>query len=106
MSLHKELRSAQRSLDELARCVARLEQLVGDDLEVRRVRSDTVHLQESLALLTAAQPAPRDAPPAEAAAAGRSARPELIAIPDTPYDHRLWTDADDEGVGVRDRHCP
>lgn len=24
----------------------------------------------------------------------------LVSIPDTPYDHTLWADSDDEGVGV------
>lgn len=34
-------------------------------------------------------------------------RPEnLVTIPDTPYDSGLWTDADDEGLGARDRHAP
>jgi hypothetical protein len=31
---------------------------------------------------------------------------ELIFIPDVPYDNALWTDSDDEGLGVRDRHAP
>ncbi|MFJ2112453.1 MULTISPECIES: hypothetical protein [unclassified Streptomyces] len=31
---------------------------------------------------------------------------ELVTIPDTPYDNTLWTDSDDEGLGVRDRRAP
>ncbi|MEE1804316.1 hypothetical protein ACIBJC_15780 [Streptomyces sp. NPDC050509] len=36
------------------------------------------------------------------------ARPvnDLVTIPDTPYDTALWTDSDDEGLGVRDRRAP
>ncbi|MFG2328799.1 hypothetical protein ACGFMM_04165 [Streptomyces sp. NPDC048604] len=30
----------------------------------------------------------------------------LVSIPDTPYDEKLWTDSDDEGLGARDRHAP
>ncbi|ANW18333.1 hypothetical protein [Streptomyces clavuligerus] len=41
-------------------------------------------------------------------AAGRRPpeRTELVTIPDVPYNHALWTDSDDEGLGVRDRHAP
>lgn len=96
MSLHDELRTAQRCLDDLARCVSRLERELGDSgLEVRRIRSDAEHLRESLSLLSAAAPSPRGAP-----------EEEMISVSDVPYDRRLWTDADDEGVGARDRHAP
>ncbi|MFF7606791.1 hypothetical protein [Streptomyces parvulus] len=95
MSVHDDLSSMQRSLDELSRAVARLEQRLGSGgLEVRRVRADADHLRESLALLrTTAAP---DAP----------GRPDLVPIPDTPYDGSLWTDSDDEGLGARDRRAP
>jgi hypothetical protein len=33
-------------------------------------------------------------------------RVDLVTIPDTPYDTALWTDSDDEGLGVRDRRAP
>ncbi|BAC70890.1 MULTISPECIES: hypothetical protein [Streptomyces] len=95
MSVHEDLTSVQRCLDDLARSVGRLEQQLGAGLEMRRVRADADHLRESLALLreAAAEPAaPR--------------RPDLLAIPDTPYDKSLWTDSDDEGLGARDRHAP
>ncbi|KOU04503.1 MULTISPECIES: hypothetical protein [Streptomyces] len=95
MSVHDDLSSVQRSLDELSRTVTRLEQRLGGGLEVRRVRTDADHLRESLALLRAAVAAP-DAP----------RRPDLVPIPDTPYDGSLWTDSDDEGLGARDRRAP
>jgi len=37
---------------------------------------------------------------------GKPQRPDLVSIPDTPYDNSLWTDSDDEGLGARDRHAP
>ncbi|MFG2682313.1 hypothetical protein [Streptomyces sp. NPDC048392] len=95
MSVHDDLSSVQRSLEELSRSVTRLEQRLGSGgLEVRRVRTDADHLRESVALLRAA--AAPDAP----------RRPDLVPIPDTPYDGSLWTDSDDEGLGARDRRAP
>ncbi|MDQ1048357.1 hypothetical protein [Streptomyces sp. V4I2] len=96
MSVHDELTSVQRCLDDLARSVGRLEQQLGSGgLDMRRVRADADHLRESVALLRAAASAP---------AAPR--RPDLVTIPDTPYDDSLWIDSDDEGLGARDRHAP
>ncbi|WP_329413259.1 hypothetical protein OG802_23125 [Streptomyces sp. NBC_00704] len=96
MSVHDDLTAVQRCLDDLSRSVGRLEQQLGSDgLEMRRVRADAAHLKESVALLreATAQPAtPR--------------RPELLTIPDTPYDDSLWIDTDDEGLGARHRHAP
>ncbi|MGP3982598.1 hypothetical protein [Streptomyces sp. KR80] len=99
MSLQDDLTAAQRSLDELSRSVGRLEQQVGAGLEIRRVRADTDHLRESLALLreTASQARPDQTPPR---------RSEMVTIPDTPYNTALWAGCDDEGLGVRDRHAP
>ncbi|MFG3252744.1 hypothetical protein [Streptomyces sp. NPDC048172] len=94
-SLHEELTAAQRCLDDLARSVSRLEERVGSGLEIRRVRSDTEHLRESLSLL-------RDATPK----AVPEQHPEMVTIPDQPYDSGLWTDVDDEGLGAQDRHAP
>ncbi|RVU19541.1 hypothetical protein EOT10_29065 [Streptomyces antnestii] len=95
MSVNDDLTAADRCLDELRRTVERLERQLGGGLDVRRVRTDTDHLRESVALLRAASAAP--APPR---------RPEPVPVPETPYDSSLWTDSDDEGLGARDRHAP
>ncbi|WP_329532540.1 hypothetical protein OG568_19835 [Streptomyces sp. NBC_01450] len=96
MSVQDDLMSVQRCLDDLNRSMGRLEQQIGSGgLEMRRVRADADHLRESVALLRETAPgltSPR--------------RPDLVAIPDTPYDNTLWTDSDDEGLGARDRHAP
>ncbi|MER7181799.1 hypothetical protein ABT404_20335 [Streptomyces hyaluromycini] len=96
MSVHDDLTSVQRCLEDLNRSVGRLEQQLGSGgLEMRRVRADAAHLRESVALLR------------EAANSGApSKRPELVTISDDPYDINLWTDTDDEGLGARDRHAP
>ncbi|MFG2511841.1 hypothetical protein [Streptomyces sp. NPDC048584] len=97
MSVHDELTSVQRCLDDLIRSVGRLEKEMGSGgLEMRRVRSDTNHLRESVALLREAAPAP----------AAPQRRPDLVTISDTPYDPSLWVDTDDEGLGARDRRAP
>ncbi|MGW1071347.1 hypothetical protein [Streptomyces sp. NPDC002537] len=94
MSLNDEVTAVQRCLDDLGRALARLEPLLGSrDLELRRVRTDAAHLRESVTLLREAHPVAR--PPAEP-----------VQVPDTPYDAALWKDADEEGLGARDRHAP
>ncbi|MFG2223756.1 hypothetical protein [Streptomyces sp. NPDC048644] len=101
MSLHDDLTAVERSLDELVRAVGRLEKRVGGGLDIRRVRSDADHLGESLRLLKES-----------AASAGRAQdRPAteaegVVTISDAPYDSTLWTDAEDEGLGAKDRHAP
>ncbi|MEU6388754.1 hypothetical protein [Streptomyces sp. NPDC046939] len=106
MSLEQELTAIQRCVDELARAVNRLQSgLAGPDL--RRVRADTDHLRESVALLrasaTAAASAAQAAPPEQQPPLPRQG---LVPIPDTPYDTSLWTDSDDEGLGAHHRHAP
>ncbi len=96
MSVQDDLTAVQRCLDDLARSVGRLEQQLGTGrLEMRRVRTDADHLRESVALLRES-----------AASPGAQRRPELVSIPDTPYDDSLWIDTDDEGLGARDRRAP
>ncbi|MEU5093215.1 hypothetical protein [Streptomyces sp. NPDC020996] len=98
MSVHDELSTLQRCLDDLLRSVGRLEQRIGGGgIDIRRVRADADHLRESVALLREAATAPT-----ALAAPGRG---DLVTIPDTPYDSSLWTDSDDEGLGAhRNRH--
>ncbi|MBI0297867.1 hypothetical protein JBE04_26235 [Streptomyces sp. PRKS01-29] len=94
MSLNDDLTAVQRCLDDLVRSVSRLEQRVGaGGLEIRRVRTDADHLRESLALLRETAPVERS-------------RPEMVPVPDVPYNSALWSDVDDEGLGARDRHAP
>jgi hypothetical protein len=95
MSLHDDLTSVQRRLDDLMRCVARLDEQAGDSLDMRRVRADAAHLRESLGLLQASAPA----------SAGSRAV-DMVTISDAPYDRGLWTDAEDEGLGSPYRHAP
>ncbi|MFF4502070.1 hypothetical protein [Streptomyces sp. NPDC001401] len=90
MSVQDDLTSVQRCLDDLFRSVGRLEkQLGGGGLDMRRVRADADHLRESVALLREAASSP-----------GTPRKPELVTIPDTPYDRSLWIDTDDEGLGA------
>lgn len=104
MALQDDLTAVQRCVDDLVRTVGKLEQQVGEGargglaaIDVRRVRSDADHLRESVALLRATAPSTGSAP---------QKRPDLVTIPDTPYDSSLWTDSDDEGLGASDRHAP
>ncbi|WP_306317921.1 MULTISPECIES: hypothetical protein [unclassified Streptomyces] len=94
MSLHDDLTAVQRCVDDLARAVGRIGPQVGGP-DLRRVRADTDHLRESVALLR------------ESAEGQEKPRhPELVTISDAPYDRSLWIDTDDEGLGARDRHAP
>ncbi|MFF5154951.1 hypothetical protein ACFY3N_01545 [Streptomyces sp. NPDC000348] len=97
MSVHEELTSVQRCLDDLIRSVGRLEKQLGSGgLEMRRVRADAGHLRESVALLRETA----------VAASAPQRRPDLVTISDTPYDPSLWVDTDDEGLGARGRRAP
>ncbi|MCX4964582.1 hypothetical protein OHA98_07045 [Streptomyces sp. NBC_00654] len=78
MSLHQELTDVQHCLDDLVRTVERLERI--------------------LARL-------READTADGAGAPDH-RAGMVTINDAPYDATLWTDSDDEGLGVRGRHAP
>ncbi|MFI1013953.1 hypothetical protein [Streptomyces sp. NPDC020965] len=83
MSQQADLATIQQRLDELVRRVGELERTVD---RLSGTGTGTPSRGGSAA------------PPAE--------RPDLIIIPDAPYDTTLWTDSDDEGLGVRDRHAP
>ncbi|MER7347929.1 hypothetical protein ABT390_21260 [Streptomyces aurantiacus] len=106
MALQDDLTAIQRCVDDLVRTVDQVERRAGAELagvDFRRVRMDTEHLRESVALLRAAA---TDTPTSPSPPAPPGARPELVTIPDTPYDRSLWTDSDDEGLGARDRRAP
>ncbi|MEV7087270.1 hypothetical protein AB0O07_15430 [Streptomyces sp. NPDC093085] len=77
MSMQDEMAAVRRRLDELSATVERLER--------RLARGDDAD---------GSGPAPADR------------ADELVPVPDTPYDTTLWTDSDDEGLGVRDRRAP
>ncbi len=98
MSLQDELTATRRRLDELDRSLATLEQHVGPSLHMRRVRTDADHLREDLALLIESAP--------QEASRTATDRPDMITVPDAPYDRSLWTGAEDEGLGFQDRHAP
>lgn len=98
MTLQDDVRAVQRSLGDLVRLLGGLERQLGSGPEIRRVRADADRLRESLALLREGVPD----------AVNRSG-PDMVPIPDTPYDTHLWAsaeDMDDEGIGARDRHAP
>ncbi len=79
MSEQEDLTAMRHRLDELGERVGQLEQIVDQ-------------------LATNVPVTPKPPKP--------QSRPELVTIPDTPYNHALWTDSDDEGLGARDRHAP
>ena len=95
MSLHDDLTSVQRRLDDLMRCVARLEEHSGDTLDMRRVRSAASHCGTAWACSRT-----RRRPPQE------QRKVEMVTIPDAPYDRGLWADAEDEGLGSPHRRAP
>lgn len=105
MSVPEDLAIVQRCIDDLCRTVGRLEQEVGDGLDVRRVRTDAEHLRESIALLRESV-----AVPGTAAMPADPRRPDPVVVPDDPYDSSLWTNTDDglddEGLGAPGRHAP
>ncbi|MGW4028112.1 hypothetical protein ACWEFL_02145 [Streptomyces sp. NPDC004838] len=86
MSQQVDLTTIQNRLDELLQRVAELEQTVDQ--------------------LRGAGDQHRGAGPAASTGRKPVARQELVTIPDAPYNQALWTDSDDEGLGVRDRHAP
>jgi hypothetical protein len=96
MSIQDDLTAIQRHLDDLMRSLVTLENHVGHGLDMRRVRTDAEHLRDSLSLLR------------ETAREERVGRPgpEMVPIPDAPYDPSLWKDAEDEGLGFQGRHAP
>ncbi|MFD3487373.1 hypothetical protein ACIBBB_17160 [Streptomyces sp. NPDC051217] len=80
MSQPEDLTAVHRRIDELVQRVADLERTVD-------------RLNEAVPAAPS-RPAPKDR------------RPDVVTIPDAPYNAALWTDSDDEGLGLRDRRAP
>jgi hypothetical protein len=96
--LNSDLAAARRSLQDLQRHVHALRGHLGDTLDVRRLAQDVQRLAESLAAVTEIA--------AAGAAPGPGAPSRLEVIPDEEYPRSFWEDAEDEGLGARDRHAP
>lgn len=86
-----------RAIGQLRQCVNELRSAYGDTPDVRRLVNDVERLDIDAADLSGrpTPPQPRD---------GRGGKPEVVVVPDTPYDPALWHGADDEGVGGVHRH--
>ncbi|MEZ0091111.1 hypothetical protein [Streptacidiphilus sp. EB129] len=91
------LAEARRCLDDLDRALRAswARHGAGSALDVRRVRADLAHLRESFDVLCASSTG--STAPTVRVRPG----PDVIEIPDTPYDPAMWHDADDEGIGCR-----
>jgi hypothetical protein len=96
MPIQDDLQIIQRRLDDLMRGLGTLETHVGHGLDMRRVRTDAEHLRDSLSLLRENAREERGGHPA----------PEMVPVPDAPYDPSLWKGAEDEGLGFPGRHAP
>lgn len=86
-----------RAIGQLRQCVNDLRSRYGDTTDVRRLANDVERLDIDAADLVA-----RPTPPKQRD--GRGGKPEVVVVPDTPYDPALWHGADDEGVGGVRRH--
>ncbi|WP_330173787.1 hypothetical protein OG875_09535 [Streptomyces sp. NBC_01498] len=79
MSQPEDPTALHRRIDELAQRVADLERMVG-------------RLNDAVPAVPA-RPVPQE-------------RADVVTIPDTPYNAALWTDSDDEGLGLQNRRAP
>jgi hypothetical protein len=94
-TVRDDLAATRRALTELERCARSLRGHLGDSLDVRRVVGDAERLAASLAVLEEIVAGPRGPSPGQ-----------LEVIPDGEYDPSFWADAEDEGLGARDRRAP
>jgi hypothetical protein len=93
-----EVIALQRAIGQLRQCVAALRTHYGDVPDVRRLANDVERLD-----IDAADLIGRPTPPKQRDDEG--GKPDVVVVPDTPYDPALWLGADDEGVGgVRGQH--
>ena len=92
-----ELAELRRSIGQLRHCVDALRADFGDTPGVRRLVNDVERLEIDAVDLAEAPTPPKPR-------AGEGGKPDVVVVPDTPYDRNLWLDADDEGVGGVGRH--
>jgi hypothetical protein len=83
-----EIANLRRAIGQLRQCIGALEAQYGDAAVVRRLANDLERLDIDAADFDTTTPAPRSSTPLE-----------VVVVPDTPYDPKLWQGADDEGVG-------
>jgi hypothetical protein len=82
-----EFATLQRSIEQLRQSVAQVRNAFGDAPVVRRLVNDLERLEIDAGELASAVPA------------RQAGLLEHVAVPDTPLDESMWSDADDEGVG-------
>ena len=92
-----EIVEIRRTIGQLRQCVAALRGRYGDVAAVRRLANDVERAD-----IDAADLADLDSTPQHREAL-RIER-EIFVVSDTPYDPKLWHDADDEGLGGYQRH--
>jgi hypothetical protein len=92
-----ELTTIRRTISQLRHCLADLREHYGDSVEVRRLANDVERLEIDAADLLGRPTPPQPRQP-------EGGKPDVVVVPDTPYDPTLWQDCDDEGVGGVQRH--
>ncbi len=93
MGKQEDVAAARGLVRTLEKAVAALGRHYPDSIDARRLKSDTTRVREDLDALCGAEsstPSTSAPPPA----------PRMV-IPDTPYAHDFWMDAEDEGLGGR-----
>jgi hypothetical protein len=87
-----EIVELRRTIGQLRQCVAALRGRYGDVAAVQRLANDVERTDIDAAELADLDSTPRqrEAPRIER---------EIVVVSDTPYDPKLWQDADDEGLG-------
>ncbi|GAA1351133.1 hypothetical protein [Saccharothrix algeriensis] len=87
-----EIVELRRALGRLRQCVGSLRSRYGDVAAVQRLANDIERMDIDATELVELDRTPRqrEAPRVER---------EVVVVPDTPYDPKLWHDADDEGLG-------
>ena len=90
--------AARRAVQSVERAVQSLVRHYGDTVDSRRLLADVGRLGADLDLLCRTATTKTAAPAAPASPAPAPA-PKREVIPDTPYSHDFWMDAEDEGVG-------